>query len=75
VVDSVHDDEMLVVDDLVDGAVGAAAGGVKTGKFAMEGSADSVGVLAQGPEQELDDGGGGTSGELGELSFGWAGDL
>jgi hypothetical protein len=71
VVDAVDDHDGLVVENFVDDAVGAAAGRVKAGEFTLEPTTDSMRVLDESTEHELDNGCGGSLGEPLELSLRW----
>ena len=73
VLDAQNDDEPLALVDLADDAVRAAVGGSHPGEFALEWPADSVRVLEQCSEHELDDGGGRPLRQATQLSLGGAG--
>ena len=60
--------------DLVHHPVGTAACRVKSGKFALEGPADKVGIVDQCAEHELDDRGGRAFGQSPQLALGGSGD-
>ena len=73
VVDAEHDDGALVLVDLVHHPVGTAACRVKSGKFALEAPADTVGTIDQCAEHELDDRGGRAFGQSPQLALGRCG--
>ena len=62
-------DELLVIIDLIDDAIGAAPRRPEPSEFTLEGTSDPVGVLAEGSDQELDDCSGHAIRESRELSF------
>lgn len=62
-------DELLVIVDLIDDAIGAAPRRPEPSEFTLEWMSDPVGVLAERSDQELDDGSGHTIRESRELSF------
>ena len=71
---ALNDNETIVVADLVDDPVRTPTGGVEAGEFALEGAADSMGVLDQRTEHELHDRDGDVLGKLRQLPFGGPGD-
>ena len=73
-IDPQDDDRVLIVIDLVDHAVRPSSCGVKPGKFALQTSADAVGVVDQGAQHELDDRSCGAFCEPAQVPLCWAGD-
>jgi hypothetical protein len=63
VLDSQDDDEALGLIDLVDDAVHAAPGRSHSGQFTLQFAAETVGVVEQRSEHELDDRRGGAFGK------------
>jgi hypothetical protein len=72
--DAVDDHRSLVVIGLEDDAVDAPSSRAHAGKLALKLSAESVRIVEECVEHELDDCGGRTFGQPVELSFGGAGD-
>lgn len=62
-------DELLVIVDLIDHAIGAAPRRPESSEFTLEGMSDPLGVLAERSDQELDDCSGHAIRESRELSF------
>lgn len=70
VFDPKNDHESMRLVDLVDHAVGATPGRPESGEFALEFVAETVWIVDERAEHELDDRRGGAFGESIELSFG-----
>ena len=62
-------DELLVIVDLIDDAIGAAPRRPESSEFTLEWMSDPVGVLAEGSDQELNDCSGHTIRESREPTF------
>ncbi len=73
-IDPQDDDRALIVVDLVDHPIRPSSCGVKPGKFALQTSADAMGVVDQGAQHELDNRSGCAFGESAEVSLRWTGD-
>jgi len=73
-IDPQDDDGALIVVDLVDHPIRPSSCGVKPGKFALQTSADAMGVVDQGAQHELDNRSGRAFGESAEVSLRWTGD-
>ena len=72
--DAVDDHQTLGVVDLIDDAVNAASSGAQAGELTLWLSTETMWVVEQCAEHELDDCRRGAFGETAELSFGGAGD-
>lgn len=73
-IDSQDDDGVLIIIDLVDHAIYPSSRGVEPSEFALQTSADAMGVVDQGAQHELDNRSGRAFGEPAEVSLGWTGD-
>jgi hypothetical protein len=73
-IDPQHEDAVLLIVDLVDDSVRTTSGGPEPFKFALERMTNAVGVLAQRPKHELNDGRSDPARQPGQLSLGRCGD-
>ena len=68
-IDAEHHDRSVVLVDLVHHAVGTATCRVQTGEFTLESAADTMGIVDERCQHELDDRRSGTIGQPCELSL------